>query len=57
MAEAAALAASVFAVIQLSERIASICKIYIGDIDDYPKDLRLMYVEVGSLKVLFEGLS
>jgi len=57
MAEAVALAASVFAVIQLSERIASICKFYIGDVHDYPKDLRLIYVEVGSLKVLFEGLS
>ena len=57
MAEAVALAASVFAVIQLSERIASICRFYIGSVDDYPKDLRLIYVEIGSLKVLFEGLS
>jgi len=57
MAEAVALAASVFAVIQLAERVASICKFYIGRVDDYPKDLRLIYVEVGSLRVLFEGLS
>lgn len=57
MAEAVALAASVFAVIQLADRVANICKFYIGKVDDYPKDLRLIYVEVGSLKVVFEGLS
>ncbi|KAK4442515.1 hypothetical protein QBC34DRAFT_338573 [Podospora aff. communis PSN243] len=57
MAEAIALAASVIAVIQLAERVASICKFYIGEVNDYPKDLRLIYVEVASLKVVFEGLS
>ncbi|KAK3314027.1 hypothetical protein B0H66DRAFT_537277 [Apodospora peruviana] len=52
MAEAIALTASVVA-----DRVASICKFYIGKVDNYPKGLRLIYIEVGSLKVLFEGLS
>jgi hypothetical protein len=57
MAEAIALAASVMAVLQLAERIASICKFYIGEVEDYHRGLRLIYVEVASLKVVFEGLS
>jgi len=57
MAEAISLVANVLAVIQLAERVASICKFYIGEADDYPKDLRLIYVEIASLKVIFEGLS
>jgi len=58
MAEAVALAASVIAVVQLAERVTKICKFYFESLaDEYPKDLRLIYVEVGSLKVILEGLS
>ena len=57
MAEALAVAASVIAVIQLAERVAIACRFYISGVDDYPKDLRLIYVEVASLKVILEGLS
>ena len=57
MAEALALTASIIAVVQLTERVASICKFFIEKIEDYPRDLRLIYVEIGSLKVIFEGLS
>ncbi|KAK0616204.1 hypothetical protein B0T14DRAFT_567824 [Immersiella caudata] len=57
MAEAIALAANVMAVIQLAERVASICKFYMGEVDNYQQGLRLIYVEIASLKVVFEGLS
>ncbi len=57
MAEIIGLAASIIAVVELSGHIASTCKSLIETIQDYPKDLRLIFVETGSLKVLFEGLS
>lgn len=60
MAEAIAavgVAASIIAVVELAGRIAKICKFYIDTTKDYPRDLRLIYVEIGSLKVIFEGLT
>lgn len=57
MAEAVGLFASIIAVVQLADSIAKICKFYIETIQDYPRDLRLIYVEIGSLKVVFEGLT
>jgi hypothetical protein len=57
MAEALAVAASIIAVVQVADRIASICKFFIESGQEYPRDLRLIYVEVGSLKVIVEGLS
>lgn len=56
MAEAIALAASIVAVLQLADRVACICKSLIETIQDYPRDLRLIFVETGSLKVIFESL-
>ena len=56
MAEAIALAASIIAVVQLADRIASVCKSLIETVEDYPRDLRLIFVETGSLKVIFESL-
>lgn len=53
MAEALALGASVIAVVQMAERVAGICKYYIDKVNDYPKDLRFIYVEAGSLRVVF----
>jgi hypothetical protein len=45
-------------VVQLAERATKICKFYFESLaDEYPKDLRLIYVEVGWLKVILEGLS
>lgn len=57
MAEAIALGASVIAVVQLADRVASLCKGYIDGVRDYPKDLRVIYVEISSLKAIFEGLT
>jgi len=56
MAEAIALAASIIAVVQLADRIAGVCKSLIETVQDYPRDLRLIFVETGSLKVIFESL-
>ncbi len=57
MAETLALAASIIAVVQLADRIAAVCKFFIESTQDYPRELRLIYVETSSLKVIFEGLS
>ena len=57
MAEAVALTASIIAVVQLADRIATVCKFLIETVQDYPRELRLIYVETSSLKVIFEGLS
>jgi hypothetical protein len=50
------MADSISAVLQLAERVASACKWLIETVQDYPRDLRLIFVETGSLKVIFESL-
>jgi hypothetical protein len=57
MAEVIGLAASIIAVVQLADRITSVCKSLIETVKDYPRDLRLIFVEIGSLKVIFESLN
>lgn len=49
-------AASIIAVVQLADRIACACKAYIDGVEGYPKDLRVVYVEIKSLAVIFEVL-
>ena len=56
MAEAIAFAASIIAVVQLADRISSVCKSLVETVQDYPRDLRLIFVEIGSLMVIFESL-
>jgi hypothetical protein len=48
--------ASIIAVIQCADRIAQLCRYYIGAVDDYPKDLRSILIEASSLKALLENL-
>lgn len=48
--------ASVFAIIQMSDRVASVCKFYIDTIRDYPNELRVIFIETKSLAVICEGL-
>lgn len=57
MAEAIGLVASIFAVVQLADRITVACKYYLETVDGCPKDLRLIFVELGSLKAIFDGLT
>lgn len=54
--EAVGAVASIIAVVQLADRIASACKSYIEGVKDYPKDLRVVYLEIKSLAVIFETL-
>ncbi|KAK5241369.1 hypothetical protein LTS06_012121, partial [Exophiala xenobiotica] len=56
MAEAIGLAASIIAVVEIAGRIASVCKLLIETVRDCPRDLHLIFVETGSLKVVFESL-
>ena len=56
MAEALAVAASVFAVIQIADRIIGACKSYIEGVQDAPSDLRAIFLEISMLKTIFENL-
>ena len=56
MAEVVAAASSVIAIIQITDRVISLCKFYIETVKDVASDLRLMLVEVSALKTIFENL-
>jgi hypothetical protein len=56
MAETIALGASIIAVIQIADRIISLCKDYIETVKDAPRDLHLILIETSSLKAVFDGL-
>ena len=56
MAEALAFAASVVAVVQVADRIVGICKFYIESVKDSPSDLRLILLEIFSLKTVLENV-
>lgn len=50
------LTAGIIAVVQGTDRIAQLCRYYIGAVDDYPRDLRTILIETATLKALFENL-
>jgi hypothetical protein len=54
MAEAFAIAAGVIAVIQITDRVADICRFYIESVQDCPSELRVILSEIFMLKILFE---
>lgn len=56
MAEALGLAASIIAIVQLADRITSVCEFFIESIEGYPRDLQLILVETSSVRVLFQNL-
>jgi hypothetical protein len=56
MAEVIAVASSVIAIIQITDRIIGLCKSYIGAARDAPSDLRVILLETSTLKTLFETL-
>src|SRR4051812_41100353 len=56
MVEPLSVAASVVAVIQISDRIVGLCKFYIETVRDCPSDLRVILLETSTLKTIFEGL-
>jgi hypothetical protein len=55
MAEVIGLAASIIAVVQLADRITSVCKSLIETVKDYPRDLRLIFVEIGPLRLYLKA--
>ena len=50
------LTAGVIAIIQLADRIISVCRDYVTTVKDAPNDLRTIFIEVGSVKCVFELL-
>ncbi|KAI3532124.1 hypothetical protein CSPX01_13657 [Colletotrichum filicis] len=56
MAEAFGLAASVFATIQIADRVVSICKHYIKTVRDAPSDLRTILVECSSVGAVLQSV-
>lgn len=48
--------ASIIAVIQVAGQVAQVCKSYIDNVQDYPKELRIFFIEARSLEAVFEGL-
>lgn len=57
MAEAIAVGASVIAIIQIADRIISLCKFYIETARDAPSDLRIILIETSALKTILENLN
>jgi len=48
--------ASTIAIIQIADKIISVCKDYIRTVKDAPSDLRTILIEVGSVKCVIEVL-
>src|SRR5690242_17830169 len=57
MAEVVAVAASVIAIIQITDRIVDVCKFYIEVTGDASSDLRVILLETSTLKTIFENLN
>lgn len=56
MAEALVLGPALIAFVQLADRVIDICKHYIGSVRDAPNDLRIILVEVSSLKAILQNV-
>lgn len=56
MAEALAVGAGVIAFMQLADKVIDLAKYYIEAIHDCPRDIRVILVEVSSLKVVLDNL-
>lgn len=56
MAEAFGLVASIFATVQIADRVISLCKRYIESIRDAPSDLRTILVEVSAMKAVLDSI-
>ncbi|KAK0670971.1 hypothetical protein QBC41DRAFT_345003 [Cercophora samala] len=56
MADGLSVVASVIAVIQITERVITVCRSYIQHVKDHPKEIRVILLEVSSLKAILENL-
>ncbi|KAH8810718.1 hypothetical protein F5884DRAFT_830691 [Xylogone sp. PMI_703] len=57
MAEAIAFGASIVAFLQLADRVIGLCKYYIETVCDTPHDLRIILIEISSLKAILENIN
>lgn len=55
-AELLAFAASIAAFIQLADRVITLSKFYLEALEDCPRDIRVLFIEVSSLKGILESL-
>lgn len=54
--ETIAVMASIIAIIQISDRIIDLCKFYMQAASDTPSDLRVILVEISTLKSVLESV-
>ena len=57
MAEVVAVAASVIAIIQMTDRVIDLCKSYIESVHDAPSNLRRLLIETSALKTVLDNLN
>jgi hypothetical protein len=50
------IASSIIAVIQIADRVISLCKFYIGLSSDGPSDLRVILIETSALRAILDNL-
>ncbi|KAK0706095.1 hypothetical protein B0T26DRAFT_725418 [Lasiosphaeria miniovina] len=50
------IAASIFAVIQIADRVISLCKFYLELASDAPSDLRVILIEASALKAILDNI-
>ncbi|KAF2096152.1 hypothetical protein NA57DRAFT_67725 [Rhizodiscina lignyota] len=56
MAEIVALAASIISIVQIADRVVALCRGFIKASKDAPHDLRLIMIEVSSVKCILDAL-
>jgi hypothetical protein len=56
MAEVIAVGASVIAIIQIADRLITLCKSYIEAVHNAPSDLRVILIETSTVKVILQNL-
>src|ERR1700753_2522055 len=54
--EAVAIAANIIAVIQVADRVISLCKFYLELVRDAPSDIRVILIETSSLKTIVDNI-
>ena len=56
MAEVIALVSSVIAIIQIADRLITLCKSYIEAVNNAPSDLRVILIETSTVKAILQNL-
>jgi hypothetical protein len=54
--EALGVGASVVAIIQITDRIVGFCKFFLESLQDAPSDLRVLLIEISTLRTILENL-